>query len=214
MWREPWALSPALSPGRCRCRCTLSSKSGPTPPCPYASTPRPPLPACLQDKAGHSPLLAACLRGHFEVAYALLSDGADVDLQDKESASPLLAACTQGHLDLPPVPGVTWTCLALLSAGAVVEHVDKYGQSPLKMARKRCHVEVVRVLQATGAAHAGDLPAWGGGEGRLHRGGGACWVWRVRDEAMVCGEALLGRGERGEVTRLGGRVWCVGGALP
>ena len=149
MWREPWALSPALSPGRCRCRCTLSSKSGPTPPCPYASAPRPPLPACLQDKAGHSPLLAACLRGHLEVAYTLLAARADVNLQDKGGASPLLAASSRGNLD---------TCLAFLSAGAVVDHVDKYGLSPLRMARVGHHVEVARVLQAT-EARAGDLPA-------------------------------------------------------
>ena len=96
----------------------------------------------LQAKNGASPLSAACMYGHTEVARALLSGGAEVDLQTKVGLSPLCVACCYGHTEV--------VC-ALLSGGAKVDLQDTEGNTPLLAASMKGHTEVVRAMLSAGA---------------------------------------------------------------
>ena len=72
---------------------------------------------------GTSPLHEACSRDQLDVARALLSAGAKVDLQDKKKGmSALYGACANGHLEV---------ARALLSAGAAADLPTYLGESPL-----------------------------------------------------------------------------------
>ena len=51
------------------------------------------------NKYGATPLQAACLNGHVEVARLLLDKGAEVDRADEDGWTPLYAACLGGEVD-------------------------------------------------------------------------------------------------------------------
>ena len=69
-----------------------------------------------------------------EVACALLSGGAKVDMQDINGLTPLYEACSGGHIVVVH---------ALLSAGAEVDLQRNHGGSPLHMACQEGRTEVV-----------------------------------------------------------------------
>ena len=85
----------------------------------------------------------ACQTGHLEVARALLSAGATVDLQSNVGNSPLWIASQNGHYEV---------VRALLSSGAQVDfHDNVFNASPLFVACSQGHAEVARALLSAGA---------------------------------------------------------------
>ena len=83
------------------------------------------------------------LRPTVEVARALLSAGATVDLQSNVGNSPLWIASQNGHYEV---------VRALLSSGAQVDfHDNVFNASPLFVACSQGHAEVARALLSAGA---------------------------------------------------------------
>lgn len=91
---------------------------------------------------GESPLMIAALRGHLEVAKALLQRGADVN---KPGWTPLHYAAT--HVGPNAVALVT----QLLEAHAYIDAESPNGTTPLMMASRYGEPEVVRLLLEEGA---------------------------------------------------------------
>jgi ankyrin len=73
-------------------------------------------------KGGMTPLLYAARDGHADVARALITAGADIELADANGIRPLLTAVLNNHLDVARL---------LIDKGADVNADDFWGRSPL-----------------------------------------------------------------------------------
>ena len=71
------------------------------------------------DEFQSTPLHHACIKGHMELAMALVDRGADVDARDVAQRTPLHHACRNGHMEL---------AMALVDRGADV-HARTVDQS-------------------------------------------------------------------------------------
>jgi len=89
-----------------------------------------------------TPLHAASLRGHADVAQVLLDYGADINAQDIGKWTPLHFASVQGH---PKVMQL------LLERGAALDQQNKYMRTPLYLASFWGNLEAVGLLLAHGA---------------------------------------------------------------
>lgn len=89
-------------------------------------------------------LYFACLRGAPVDLFAMLLQGADVDVNEcnEEKDNVLQIAAREGHANL---------CKMLLDRGWKVNVQDQFAHSPLYYAAKNEHVEVVRLLLKHGA---------------------------------------------------------------
>jgi hypothetical protein len=95
---------------------------------------------------GATPLLLACLAGHYEATKTLLRMGADPNIADQSGRTPLHLAALLGDVELVE---------ALLLSRAAVHSRDRQGQSPLDLATDK----EVRLLLAQAATRDGADPA-------------------------------------------------------
>ena len=80
-----------------------------------------------------TPLYAACIKGHFEVAKMLIMHGAHVNFQDKEKLFALHRASQNGYYEIVQL---------LLKNGAIVDCLQEDGFTPLHMACSNGHTRV------------------------------------------------------------------------
>ena len=101
-------------------------------------------PSDIHRRGGYhiTPLHAASVKGHVEVARVLLSHGADPNSQNDERFTPLHWASRRGHLAIVD---------SLLEHDAHVDPLTKIGRSPLSMASNEGRLEVARFLLNHGA---------------------------------------------------------------
>lgn len=92
--------------------------------------------------ARSTPLHAASLRGHVDVAHVLFDHGADIHVQKEGNVTPLHIASSHGHLKVVQF---------LLEREAVIDARVDLGCTPLYYASKNGHLEVVRLLLDHGA---------------------------------------------------------------
>ncbi len=141
-----------------------------------------------------TPLEAATLEGHVEVAKALIDAYADVNRPVADGFTPLITAAATGNLEMVET---------LLDAGAAVSVVDDEGESALSVAEKRGHDEVVKALAAA---------AKNGNNGYRRQGGDNVFASiQDRDAArlrkiLAQGEADLTNRDRKGMTPLGRAV--------
>jgi hypothetical protein len=95
-----------------------------------------------QDVHGNTALMWACARGHLDVVQLLLAHGAFVDLQSHSGATALLYGAKKSKLDC---------VRALLAAGANPNLRDESGASPVSLAAKAGSGELVHELLQHGA---------------------------------------------------------------
>ncbi|XP_066963610.1 protein fem-1 homolog A-like isoform X2 [Macrobrachium rosenbergii] len=93
-------------------------------------------------EAGATPLWAATVGGHYDVAEYLVSKGADVNAATRSNSSPLSVACSHVRLDLIRL---------LVEHGANIERTDDLGITCLMLACHNGNPEVVRYLVEIGA---------------------------------------------------------------
>lgn len=89
-----------------------------------------------------TPLIAACRKGHIEIAVVLLEHGADVNARDERGATGLIDASQDGHSAIVSF---------LLSKGADVNAKDPGGWTALIAAASESHAVVVSILLNHGA---------------------------------------------------------------
>ncbi|KAF6019803.1 hypothetical protein EB796_021893 [Bugula neritina] len=91
------------------------------------------------DADGRTPLLFACLHGHYNCVKTLLRFGADVKARGRNECchTPLTLAASRGHLELVDL---------LLDNGAPTEAVTKFRDTSLHLACKDNWVKVVNLL--------------------------------------------------------------------
>ena len=94
------------------------------------------------DGAQRTPLHHACIKGHMEVAMALVDRGADVDARTVFQSTPLHYACHNGHMEV---------AMALVDRGADVDAVDGDQRTPLLFACVNGRNEVALALISRGA---------------------------------------------------------------
>ena len=96
---------------------------------------------------GHTPLIAAIVDNHTQVALYLLEQKADPNATDRERTPPLAWAmrCPYGRRKNLALAE------ALLAAGAAVDGADRDGMTPLMWAANRSAVKLVEWLLAHGA---------------------------------------------------------------
>jgi hypothetical protein len=92
--------------------------------------------------ARSTPLHAASLRGHVDVAQVLFNHGADINAQRGDGLVPLHTASMHGRLNVVQF---------LLEHEATVDARDVYNNTPLYDATKKGHLEIVRLLLDHGA---------------------------------------------------------------
>jgi len=90
-----------------------------------------------------TPLHAAALSGHKDVAEFLLNNKADVNAKDWEGQTPLHDAAKNGHKDV----------VELLASKAEIDAKDNSGFTPLHMAAIYGHKDVVKLMIANGAEY-------------------------------------------------------------
>ena len=95
----------------------------------------------LQDRSGQSPLYAACVKGHFEVARSLMKYHAQPD-QALPRFSILLGACFGGNLKL--------VLYLLMLTGASIDEPGFQGWTPLMCACDGGHLKLVKYLLSRG----------------------------------------------------------------
>lgn len=94
-----------------------------------------------------TPLEAAALEGHVDVASVLIGARADVNRPVADGFTPLITAASTGNLEM---------VRTLLAAGADPRVIDDEGQSALEVATKKKHEEIVEILShhlANGGRH-------------------------------------------------------------
>lgn len=89
------------------------------------------------DVDGRTPLLLACMHGHYQVVQVLLSLGADVSKRDDEHCTALMLAAARGH---------TLVMKILLDNHASVNDTDKMKNTALHYACSGGHTEAVQLL--------------------------------------------------------------------
>ncbi|EEP77677.1 conserved hypothetical protein [Uncinocarpus reesii 1704] len=86
---------------------------------------------------GWTPLHCAAWGGHASIAWALLQDGADIDLQGRDGMTALHCAAEKGHSSIAKL---------LIEVGATVDILDNCRSTPLHWAVYYGHEEVVQLL--------------------------------------------------------------------
>lgn len=159
-----------------------------------------------------TPLEAATLEGHIEVAQELIAAYADVNRPVADGFTPLITAASVGNLEMVET---------LLEAGAAVSVVDDEGESALSLAKKKGHPEVAQVLAAA---------VKNGGNGHRRQDGDSVFA-AIQDrdaerlrKILAAGTADLASCDRRGMTPLGRaaqtghlalvRALLEGGALP
>ena len=89
-----------------------------------------------------TPLLVACMAGHFHIVEELINAGADVNKGNSHKETPLMFAAMNGNDEIVKL---------LISAGADVNAADRPGRMSLRFAVEKGHTEAVKVLLAAGA---------------------------------------------------------------
>lgn len=100
-------------------------------------------PNVQRPRLGHSPLFAAVLAKHDEIAMMFIKAGGDVSFKDENGSTPLMWAA-ENRKSVPLVK-------ALVNAGADVNVRAKGGATPLMMAEVRQCKEIVEILKKAGA---------------------------------------------------------------
>ena len=100
----------------------------------------------LRDNLGMSPLHAAALFGHKDVAELLLANKADVNAKDNIGVTPLLWALSRGHEDV---------AILLLANNADVNAKGPLGHTALHYAAGKGYLNIVKLL----LAHKADVNA-------------------------------------------------------
>jgi ankyrin repeat protein len=95
-----------------------------------------------KDNDGRTPLHAAAMTGHKDVAELLLAKGADVNARDNHGGTPLHAAAMTGHKDVVEL---------LLAKGANINARRNDGMTSLHLAVAGGHNALVELLVAHGA---------------------------------------------------------------
>jgi ankyrin repeat protein len=89
--------------------------------------------------AGDNPLMAACLRGHFDVVRLLLEVGAKVNVQcGHAGTTPLMAVAYTGYADVARL---------LVKSSANLQLQNMYGNTALDLAKENKRTETVKELQ-------------------------------------------------------------------
>lgn len=96
----------------------------------------------MAGSCGKNPLHWACVLGDANMADALLSRGARVDLSDRGGQTPLMTAAQHGHLHV---------IVSLVNARAYLDEADNKGRTALTQAASRGHEDVVRLLLLYGS---------------------------------------------------------------
>ena len=96
----------------------------------------------ISNSEGDTPLHYACIKGHKEVAMALVDRGADVHARDVVQLTPLHFACINGNMEL---------AMALVDRGADVHARDGAQRTSLHWACIEGHKEVAMALVDRGA---------------------------------------------------------------
>lgn len=94
----------------------------------------------VTDSQKRTPLLIATENNDVEIAWLLISAGADVNAQDAKHETPLLRAGSDGRLQILRL---------MLKAKPNFKVLDRHGATPLIPAAEKGHVEVVRELVQT-----------------------------------------------------------------
>ena len=94
------------------------------------------------DEKKNTPLHYAATLGHFEIARALIENGARVDTQGKHDRSPLQLACLNGHVDVVKLLIENYACINLK---------DDRGLTALHIAVDEHEADIVKVLLEHGA---------------------------------------------------------------
>ncbi|XP_052775475.1 transient receptor potential cation channel subfamily A member 1-like [Mya arenaria] len=89
------------------------------------------------DSDGRSPLMAACLSGHYKAARSLLALGADNSIRDENYCTALILAASKGHVKVMQL---------LIDNFAEVNACDKIKNTALHMSAAGGHVDAVRLL--------------------------------------------------------------------
>ena len=82
-------------------------------------------------------LITAAKDGNFEVAFSLITSGADLNARDKDRATPLYWSACRGHASL---------CEILVQAGCDVNACVTWGSTALHAAADRCQLACVEIL--------------------------------------------------------------------
>ena len=103
--------------------------------------------ANMEDKErGLSALMVACIEGHYEIAQALLSNGANVNAKSSDNLTPLMLALSNKHSNKMKIAEI------LLSAGAEVNvHDNVDGWTSLMLASVEGDTTIIQMLIANGA---------------------------------------------------------------
>jgi ankyrin repeat protein len=89
------------------------------------------------DKYGLNALIAAAMRGHFEIVQFLVEEGADINAADKYGMNALMAAVESGHLE---------TVRFLVKNGADVSAQNDWGRTALTLALKEKRYRIAEIL--------------------------------------------------------------------
>jgi ankyrin repeat protein len=93
-------------------------------------------------KMGLTPLMMACIGGHYDVAKLLIQQKCDVNARDEDGESALLYSIKEGRLNLVKL---------LIKNGARINSKDAYGRTPLMIATIYGHDDLAEYLLAHGA---------------------------------------------------------------
>jgi ankyrin repeat protein len=106
-----------------------------------------------KDRFGQTPLMHAAHLGHFDLVQLLIKRGADLNTTAKYNLSALMLAIINGHEQ---------TAGALIAAGADLTiqggrgAAGFYGKTALDLAEERQQVQLVALLQRSGASRRSD----------------------------------------------------------
>ena len=114
--------------------------------------PRPPVPPDVASDDGWTPLMFACLQGHYHAAQLLVSRGARVNATNAldDTALTLSAAASDGA-EFPEESARVAVATLLLTAGADVDAANRMGMTALHRAALHGFKAVARVLLKHGA---------------------------------------------------------------
>jgi ankyrin repeat protein len=125
-------------------------------------------------KTGTTPLMAASLNGHKEVADLLISSGANIQARIRNGETALFKASKGGHSDIVEI---------LLDNGADISERDIADSTPLIHAAKAGHDAVVRLLVDRGS-----------GINEKNRDGETAFEWAFRNGKKRLADYLISKG--------------------
>ncbi len=114
--------------------------------------PRPPVPPDVASDDGWTPLMYACIQGHYNAAQLLVARGADVNAVTALDDTPLtLSAAVAGGTAIQEDSARAAVATLLLDAGAEVDAANRMGMTALHRAALHGSKAVARVLLRRGA---------------------------------------------------------------